>query len=109
MRGVYFQKIITFLVSDFNNKTTMKKNKHIVVFVFGEEATDAYLDGGVNGLRKVIEGGDGRVVKREFDTEAEVRAYQQGVEDMDGWLACTIVDDDDIKAHPRIINNLSEE
>ena len=81
--------------------------KHIIVFVFGEEAASVYEDYGFDKMRKVVEDGDGCIVKREFDTEAEVRAYQQGIEDMDGWQGCTILGDDDVKRHPKIIDRLN--
>ena len=84
------------------------KKKHVVVFVFGEAAVDAYEDGGFKEMRKVVEDGNGSIIKREFDTEAEVRAYQQGLEDMNGWQNCTILDDDDVKRHPKIIDRLND-
>ena len=82
--------------------------KHIVACVFGEEASDAYCDYGLDAMRKVLGNGDGRLVVREFGTEAEADAYRRGVEDMDGWLASCFICEEDITAHPRIISKLSK-
>lgn len=82
------------------------KIKEVVTIVFGEEAVDAYYDCGLKGLQAAIENGDGRVVKREFDTKEEAQAYLLGIDDMDGWLAYAEIEEDDINNHQRIINKL---
>lgn len=80
--------------------------KEIVIIVFGEEAVDAYYDCGLKGLQAAIENGDGRVVKREFNTKEEADAYLLGIDDMDGWLAYETIEEDDINNHQKIINKL---
>lgn len=74
----------------------MEKKEFVVVFVFGELAVDAY-NTDFKTFRRCIKNGDGSLIKRVFNTEDEVRAYQQGVEDMDGWSACQIVADEDVE------------
>lgn len=86
----------------------MTKQKHVIVVVFGEDATDAYYNGGLKQLQEVIENGDGRVVKREFDTEKEAEAYQLGIDDMDGWLSYATIEEDELNKHQRIINKLTK-
>lgn len=87
----------------------MAQEKFKLACVFGEQATDAYCDGGLTAMRKVLENGDGTLVVREFDTKAEADAYRQGVEDMDGWWASAFIYNEDMTAHPRIISKLSKQ
>lgn len=83
-----------------------KKQKYVVVVVYGENAARSYMDGGFEGMRLSITGGEGRLVKREFNTEEERKAYIQGVDDADGWWGSAVMDAEDVKKHPRIINSL---
>lgn len=60
---------------------------HEVSLVFGEEDTRAYEEGHL---------GDINIQTKSFDTEAEMRAYLEGVEETVGWMAYSVVHKDDI-------------
>lgn len=80
--------------------------KFVVVVIFGEQAAKTYCEEGLNAAKDCILNGDGTVMKREFDTEAERNAYMEGCRDADGWWSNTIIDDDDVKKHPNIIKSM---
>lgn len=48
--------------------------------------------------------GDGMLVKREFETEAELKAYFQGLDDNDGWLEYATLNDKEYKKIHRTID-----
>lgn len=81
-------------------------NKFSVVVIFGEGAAKGYMYDGLKGLQERIS--EGALIKRQFDTQAEMDAYIKGIDDADGWLGSAIIDDEDIKKHPRIIKKLLE-
>ena len=83
-----------------------KKQKFVVVVVYGEYAAKSYMNGGFEGMRSSINRGEGQLVKREFNTESERRAYIQGMDDADGWLGAAVLDAEDVQKHPRIIKSL---
>lgn len=85
----------------------MGKKKKIKVFVVrGFDFVNVYLDGDFKSFRKLIEDYDCGVICREFDTEEERQAYLQGVYDAEGYMECAVVNDEDVKKHPRILKKL---
>lgn len=82
------------------------KKKYKVVVIFGENAATSYFEGGLYAAKDCILNGDGMIIKKEFDTEAERNAYIEGCKDNDGWCGYSIVDDNDVKKHPRLINSM---
>lgn len=85
----------------------MAKNKYSATVIFGERAAKAYMNGGVQEMRNHID--EGQLVRKVFDTEAERKAYIAGIDDADGWYGSAVIDDEDLKKHPRIINQLLRE
>jgi hypothetical protein len=63
--------------------------------VFGTRATHRYDEQDFEGLHEVCRDGDGSIVIREFDTEAERRAYIMGIDDSDGWLGAAVLSKED--------------
>lgn len=65
------------------------KDMHVVTGIFGEGGSDVYENAEPNELtrklKKQIEEASGEEMFRYFATEAEARAYRQGIEDMEGW------------------------
>jgi len=87
--------IITRMINDTDN--------HDLIMVFGESAADAYLSDTFDAFRKTIENGDGQIVKRCFNTDAERQAYLLGVADNDGWNGSTYIYPSDIYKHGKAI------
>lgn len=70
-----------------------------VVVVFGQMATSAISEN--EPLRDKYGCIDGDVVERKFNTKAELNAYLQGINDMDGWMEYDhVVDSIDEPDHP---------
>jgi len=65
--------------------------------VFGSRATRRYDEQDFEGLHEVCRDGDGSIVIREFDTEAERKAFIEGIETGDGWCDYMEVDQTDIE------------
>jgi hypothetical protein len=65
--------------------------------VFGSRATSRYDEQDFKGLHEVCRDGDGSIVIREFDTEAERKAFIEGIEAGDGWCDYMEVDQTDIE------------
>jgi len=65
--------------------------------VFGSRATRRYDEQDFEGLHEVCRDGDGSIVIREFDTEAERKAFIEGMEAGDGWCDYMEVDQTDIE------------
>jgi hypothetical protein len=65
--------------------------------VFGSRATSRYDDQDFEGLHEVCRDGVGSVTIREFDTEAERKAFIEGIEAGDGWCDYIEVDQTDIE------------
>ena len=63
------------------------EKKFDVVVVFGEQAARMYWDNAdeENPIPEKELEEFGAVVRRSFETEAELNAYLQGVDDCDGW------------------------
>lgn len=76
--------------------TTMAKKIRCAV-VFGTRATHRYDEQDFKGLHEVVRDGDGSVCIREFDTEAERKAFLEGIEAGDGWCDYMEVDQTDIE------------
>lgn len=80
--------------------------KYVTVVIFGETAAKTYCDEGLQAAKDLVLNGDGKVIKKEFDSEAERNAYMEGCRDSAGWWDNCIVEDDDVKKHPKIINSM---
>ena len=65
--------------------------------VFGHRATRRYDEQDFEGLHEVCRDGDGSIVIQEFDTEAERKAFIEGIEAGDGWCDYMEVDQTDIE------------
>lgn len=65
--------------------------------VFGTRATRRYDEQDFEGLHEACRDGDGSIVIREFDTEAERKAFIEGIEAGDGWCDYMEVDPTDIE------------
>ena len=74
--------------------------------VFGSSATDAYLEEGVKAMKKVLNNGDGQLLRREFKTTAERNAYMLGLEDMNGWEDWADISAGDLEKHKDIFSKL---
>ena len=79
--------------------------KFKVTVIFGEYAARAYGNGGVKEMIEHMD--EGQLMVREFDTEAERRAYIMGVDDSDGWLGAAVLSDKDAKS--AIVKELLDE
>lgn len=75
----------------------MAKKKFKAVVVFGEDAAKAYANGDMKHMYGLIRNCDGSLLQREFDTEAERKAYIMGIDDMDGWFGAAVLSEDDAK------------
>ena len=53
--------------------------------IFGTEAVNTLYDKGIAAAKRVAKNCDGMVVKKKFNTEAEMAEYFKGIYDMDGW------------------------
>jgi len=69
------------------------RKKHRVTVIFGEYAAKAYMTDGVDGIREHYD--EGQLTVREFDTEAERKAYIMGIDDAYGWLGAAVLSDED--------------
>lgn len=70
----------------------IKENgKYEVRVIYGRPMVRAYENGKRIDVNNWAD--DGMFVVREFDTEAEVKAYFKGMDDMDGWLECYTLED----------------
>ena len=63
---------------------------------FGEDMSKALADQEYEEVVKLINEPGNQLTYRDFETEAEANAYIQGINDMDGWLGCWILEDWDI-------------
>lgn len=79
--------------------------KYKVTVIFGEYAAKAYMSDGVAGIEEHLD--EGQLSVREFDTEAERKAYIMGIDDADGWLGAAILSEKD--AECETIKKLLEE
>lgn len=61
-----------------------------VTMVFGTEAVDALYDDGIKAMKRVLKY-DGMMVKKTFNTDAEMQAYFNGIDDMDGWNKYAVI------------------
>jgi len=81
-------------------ETLLKKKyglqKNEVTVIFGENAAQAYMNDGVDGLCEFID--EGQLVRMTFDTLAERRAYISGIDDADGWLGSAVLEDSDAES-----------
>jgi len=75
-------------------KEPMEKYK--VTIIFGEYAAKAYCNGGVEEMAEHMS--EGQLTVREFDTEAERRAYIMGIDDSDGWLGAAVLSKEDAES-----------
>lgn len=64
-----------------------------VKIVFGEHASSLHENGASD--ERVEECGN--ILEREFETKAEMEAYLQGLDDLDGWMGWTHYDPDNLK------------
>jgi hypothetical protein len=85
----------------------MAKRKFKAVVVFGETAANAYGWEDMKKMCSLVRGGEGSLSVREFDTEAERRAYILGIDDADGWLGAAVLSDKD--ARKKCVRNLLNE
>ena len=65
------------------SKETNKTEKHVLHFIFGESAVHHIED--FDELMECLQNYDGTYIIREFDTEAEKKAYMQALKDLNGW------------------------
>jgi hypothetical protein len=77
-----------------NKNETMGKYKATIVF--GEYAAKAYCNGGIEEMAEHM--AEGQLTVREFDTEAERRAYIMGIDDSDGWLGAAVLSKEDAES-----------
>lgn len=70
--------------------------KYKVTIIFGEYAAKAYMNDGVEGIRDHSD--KGQLTVREFDTEAEKKAYIMGIDDSYGWLGAAVLSDEDAES-----------
>jgi len=77
-------------------KEDMEKYKATIIF--GEYAAKAYCNGGVEEMAERIGEAEGQLTVREFDTEAERRAYIMGIDDSDGWLGAAVLSKEDAES-----------
>ncbi|MBQ8713105.1 MAG: hypothetical protein IJ551_09860 [Prevotella sp.] len=81
------------------------KEKFKVTIIFGENAAKAYMSGGVEEMSEHMS--EGSLAVREFDTEAERKAYIMGVDDSDGWLGAAVLSKED--AESEMVKELYDE
>ena len=67
-----------------------------MTIIFGEYAAKAYCNGGVEEMAEHMS--EGQLTVREFDTEAERRAYIMGIDDSDGWLGAAVLSKEDAES-----------
>ena len=64
----------------------MEEKKYELMVVFGTEAVNAFVYDGMEKAQQCVENGDGNIIIKSFDTEAEREAYCQALEDSSGWM-----------------------
>lgn len=69
-------------------------NKFTVYVVFGSELVKAVTDEDMDGVQYLMQVPHS-VVKREFDTEPEIKAYMQGLSDSSGWMESSCIESTD--------------
>ena len=84
----------------------MNEKKVKIYVVFGEYTTKAYMDGRIDDMRDRLKNGYGSLAEKEFNTEAEAKAYLQGLDDADGWLAAAQIDSDDVEQVKAIMEEI---
>lgn len=92
---------ITRMVNDTDN--------HDAIVVFGSDAADAYLEGGFQDMKRVIDNGDGMLLWRVFWTKRERDAYLQGLEDQVGWEGSTPISAADVCQHFKTIKEMTKD
>lgn len=80
-----------------------KRTTAMAAVVLGATATHRYEVGDYEGLRSEVDDGNGSVIIKEFNTEAERRAYMQGIEDGNGWEDYHVVSGANVKRLSEII------
>lgn len=73
------------------SKETNTTEKQVLHFIFGESAVNAIED--FDRLMEYLQNYDGTYIIREFDTEAEKKAYMQALEDLNGWNEYATLED----------------
>lgn len=71
---------------------------------FGEDITRALADEDYDEVVNLMNDLGNQLTYRDFETEAEAKAYIQGVSDMDGWLGCWFLEDRDIEKLSKMID-----
>lgn len=66
-------------------------NKFTVYAVFGSELVEAISEEDAEAAKYLMQTPHS-VVKREFDTEAETKAYMKGLDDASGWMESSCLD-----------------
>ena len=75
----------------------MDEGKIKLTVIFGEKACEAFYDGGMRAVKKVVDyDGDGAIEERYFDTDAEKDAYVLGLSDADGWFETFALTDEEL-------------
>lgn len=73
-----------------------QKDPLTMTFVFGTDAVNALFDDGLAAVKRVAKRGDGMIVKKKFNTQQEMQAYMDGIDDMDGWYKVAFIDSDGV-------------
>lgn len=102
---------LTFGYGSFKDELEISRmiddtDNHDAIVMFGSTAANAYLDGGFGAMKKVLDEGDGCLVRREFWTDREREAYFMGLEDQEGWEGSQGLDRADIYRHGKAIEKL---
>ena len=82
-----------------------RNNMDKILQMFFDGKRWAYVNGGVEEMSEHMS--EGQLTVREFDTEAERRAYIMGIDDSDGWLGAAVLSDND--AESDIVKELLDE
>jgi hypothetical protein len=80
-----------------------------IIYIAINGAAEAYEQDGFDAMRKEIEEWNGSLLKREFNSEEERIAFCDGLEFASE--CCNqfyVLNDDDVKRHPRIIKQIEE-
>jgi hypothetical protein len=94
--GLLDEIVVTRMIDDTDN--------HDIVMVFGDSAADAYLCESFEAMTKIVDDGDGLIIKRHFNTCGERHAYLLGVNDGNGWDGSTYLYPADVYKHAKAIN-----
>lgn len=92
-----------YTLDQFSNDISRKGPKAVILF--GSDAINRYEVRDFDGMRSSLECFGGAVVARSFKTDAEKKAYMQGLDDGDGWPAYKEVKPDDQDKVQAIYNN----